>query len=84
MYNNKGIKPLVKNPLEERSWLSSSPLTAILGFFTVFEPPPTPLDMTTPITMKCKACDKTLKVPARLVGKTGNCPDCNAENKFGH
>ena len=38
--------------------------------------------MTTPIIIQCKCCEKTLKVPASLIGKTGECPSCKAVMKF--
>jgi len=39
-------------------------------------------NMTTPITIQCKSCEKSLNVPASLIGKTGQCPACKAEIKF--
>lgn len=38
--------------------------------------------MTTHINIKCKACGKSLKVPASLVGKTGKCPACKETIKI--
>jgi len=73
------VRPIESSPAQIgiRSWLNSPNPIAIMGLS-----PRERHYMTTPITIQCKSCEKSLSVPASLIGKKGQCPACKAEIRF--